>query len=192
MRLARRFLFLDHGARAHDDAPATSLLIILDSRAAVDVAAGREVRTLYQLSDLAGCHLRVVDQRDERGHDFLEIVRRNVGRHADGDARRSVDDEIGDRRRKNFRLLQSIVEVGREIDSVLVDVGEHLHRDAGEARFRIAVSRRRISIDAAEVPLSIDKWVAQRKVLDHAHQRVVDRSVTVRVILAEHVADHGR
>ena len=31
--------------------------------------------------------------------------------------------------RKDRRLLQPVVEVRREIDGVLVDVGEHLHRD---------------------------------------------------------------
>ena len=44
----------------------------------------------------------------------------------------------------------------------------------------------------AEVALPVDQRVAQREVLRHAHQRVVDRRVAVRVVLAEHVADDGR
>ena len=53
LRLVRGFLFLDHRARAHDDAPATRVLIILDAGTAVDVAAGREVGTLDELPELA-------------------------------------------------------------------------------------------------------------------------------------------
>ena len=99
--LARRFLFLDDGTRAHHDASASGLLVILDSGAAVDVSAGREVGTLDQLSDVAGSHLRIVDQRREGGDDFTEVVRWDVGRHADRDSRGSVDDEIGNGRGKS-------------------------------------------------------------------------------------------
>ncbi len=39
--------------------------------------------------------------------------------------------------------------------------------------------------------LPVDEWIAQREILHHAHERVVHALVAVRVILAEHVADHG-
>src|SRR5436305_401042 len=126
--------FSSMSARARIDASASGLLVILDSGAAVDVSAGREVGTLDQLSDVAGSHLRIVDQRREGGDDFTEVVRWDVGRHADRDSRGSVHDEIGNGRGKNFGLEQPVVEVRREIDGVLVDVGEHLHRHAGKSR----------------------------------------------------------
>ena len=62
LRLVRGFLLLDHRTRAHDDAAATRLLIILDAGAAVDVAARREVGTLDELPDLARRHVRIVDR----------------------------------------------------------------------------------------------------------------------------------
>ena len=100
--------------------------------------------------------------------------------------------EIRNRRRKNLRLHEPVVEVRREIDGVLVDVGQHLHRDARESRFGVAVRRGGIAIDAAEVSLAVDERIAQREVLHHSHERVVDRRVAVRVVFAEHVADDGR
>ena len=63
---------------------------------------------------------------------------------------------------------------------------------AHEARFGVAVRRRRIAVDRAEVPLAVDERIAQREILHHAHERVVDRRVAVRVVLAEHVADDRR
>ena len=58
------------------------------------------------------------------------------------------------------------------------------------ARFGVPVSRRRIAVDRAEVALPVNQRVAQRKRLRHAHHRVVHRGVAVRMILAEHLADH--
>ena len=187
------FLFFDHRAGAHDDAAAARLLIILDAGAAVDVAAGREIGTLDDLSELASTSSSGLSiSRDDRRDDFTEVVRRNVRRHSDRDSRRAVDEKIRNRRRKNLRLLKPVVEVRREVDGVLVDVREHLHRDAREARFGVSVGRRRIAVDRAEVSLAIDERIAQREVLHHAHERVVDRLIAVRMVLAEHVADDRR
>ena len=46
-----------------------------------------------------------------------------------------------------------------------------------------------VVVDRAEVALAVDERVAQREVLRHADERVVDRRVAVRVVLAHHVAD---
>ena len=42
----------------------------------------------------------VCDQRDQRIDDLAEVVRRDVGRHADGDAGRAVDQQVRDARRQ--------------------------------------------------------------------------------------------
>ena len=192
LRPARRLLLLDHGPRAHDDAAAAGLVGLLDALAAVDVPAGREVRALDHLPELRDGGVGVVDQQLDRLGDFLEVVRRDVGRHADRDAGRAVDEQVRDLGGQDRRLLEPVVEVGLEVDGVLVDVLQHLDRDPGEPRLGVPVRRRRIAVDRAEVPLPVDQRIAQREVLHHAHQRVVDRPVAVRVILAQHVADHRR
>ena len=45
-----------------------------------------------------------------------------------------------------------------------------------------------LEVGRAEVAVAVDERVAQREVLGHAHQRVVDRAVAVGVVLAHHVA----
>ena len=86
LRPSGRLLLLDHGAGAHDDLAASRLLVVLDAGTTVDERAGREVRARYQLGQLLDRGFRIVDERQRGGDDFAQVVRRNVRRHADGDA----------------------------------------------------------------------------------------------------------
>jgi hypothetical protein len=60
-----------------------------------------------------------------------------------------------------------------------------------QPRLGVAHGRGAVAVAAAEVALAVDQRVALRKVLRHAHQRVVGRAVAVRVELAQHVAHHA-
>ena len=58
-------------------------------------------------------------------------MRRDIGRHAHGDAAGAIDEQVREARRQDDRLSLIAVVIGLEIDSVLVDVLEDLH---GRAR----------------------------------------------------------
>ena len=73
-------------------------------------------------------HVGLVDQRDAGVDDLAEIVRRNIGRHADRDAARAIDQQIGEARRQDRRLLLLAVVIGLEIDGVGVDVLDQRQR----------------------------------------------------------------
>ena len=91
------------------------------------------------------------------------------------------------------RLLLAAVVVRLEVDRVLVEVVEQrTWATLREPRLGVALGRRRIAVDRAEIALPVDQRHAHGEVLRHAHQRVVDRLVAVRVILAHHVADDAR
>ena len=135
---------------------------------------------------------RIADQRDAGVDQFAQIMRRDIGRHADGDAAGAVDQEIGKARRQHHRLVLVAVVIGLEVDGVLVDVVEQRHRRLGQPAFGVAHGRRRIAVDRTEIALPVDQLQAHGEILRHAHQRVVDRLVAVRVIFAHHVADHAR
>ncbi len=189
LALAQR---LDVRPSAHDHAAAAGLVGVLDAAVADDDAAGREVRALDVPHQPADLDLRVVDVGD-RGVDRLaQVVRRDVGRHADGDAGRAVDQQVREAGGQHDRLLARLVVVGDEVDRVHVDVPQHLRREACEPRLGVTHRGRRIVVDRAEVALRLDQRVAHREVLPEAHQRVVDGGVAVRVELAEHVADDAR
>jgi hypothetical protein len=74
------------------------------------------------------------------------------------------------------------------VDRLLVDVAQQLGGDARQAGLGVPHGRRR-ELAGAEVPLAVDERVARGEVLRQADQRVVDRRVAVRVIVAHHLAD---
>ena len=116
---------------------------------------------------------------------------RNIGGHPHGDTARSVDQEIGQPRRQHSRLLQPVVEVGLEVDRVLVDVVQHGHRHTRQPRLGVTVGRRPVAVDGAEIALAGDQRIPEREILYHPHEGIVDRTVAVRVILAQYIAHHG-
>jgi hypothetical protein len=130
----------------------------------------------------------VVDQEAQGVARFAEVVRGDVGRHADRDAAGAVHDEVGQGRGQDERLLQGAVEVVAPIHRVLLDITQHLHGDSGEPRFGVAHGRCVVAVDRAEVALPVDQGVAQREVLRHAHHRFVHGRVAVRMVLAKDLA----
>ena len=177
------------GLGADDDAAATGGEGALDAVLAEDDAAGGKVRPFDEVGEVVDIGARIINQVGEGVAKLAEVVRRDVGGHADGDSRAAVQEQIGHAGRHHQRLGQAFVEVGAEIDRILVDVNQHLAGDLGEAGFSVAHRRRGIGVNTAEVTLAVDQRRPHREVLSHPHQGVVDRSVAVRVELAEDLAD---
>ena len=141
-------------------------------------------------SDVGQRGVRIVHQRNGRVDNLGEIVRRNLGRHADGDTVGAVDDQVRNARRQNHRLDRGVVEIGNEVDGVLVDVGQQLFGDLGETRLGIPVGRGRIAIDRAEVALSVDQWIAQAPGLRQTHHGVINSGIAVGMVFLQTLADH--
>ncbi len=158
-----------------------------------DLAAGREVGSLDVLQQrfgvgVAGSSIiatRAVD-------DLAEVVRRDVRRHADGDAGRAVHQQLRHRGRQHDRLLARRIVGASEGHRLALEVFEQRLRDAGQPHLGVAHGRRAVAVERAEVALAVDQRVAKREGLRHAHHRLVGGGIAVRVILAEHFADHGR
>ena len=161
-----------------------------DAVAAQYHAAGREIGTLHMVFDqLANGEVRVVDQRAAGVDDFAEIVRRNVGRHADGNAARAVDQEVRELRRQHRRFPDAVIVVGLEIDRILVDVLQQMVRRTRQPGFGVAHGRRPVAVHGAEIALTVYERQAHGEILGHADQRIVDRRIAVRVVFAHDVAD---
>ncbi len=188
-RFAAAAALFDPGLGPHDQRAAAELVAGADAVAAEDDAAGREVRPRHVFHDLRHGELGIVDQRAARVDQFAEIVRRDVGRHADGDAAGAVGQQVGIGRRQDGRLLFALVVVRLELDRVLVDVGEQRFGGVGQPRLGVAHGRRRIAVHRTEIALPGNQRQAHGEVLRHAHHGVVDRAVAVRMVLAHHVAD---
>ena len=76
-----------------------------DAGAPQDESARREIGSWNDLAQFVDRYFRVVEVRKARIDHFAEIVRGNVGRHADGNAACAVDKQIGYLRRQHGRLL---------------------------------------------------------------------------------------
>ena len=184
---------LDPRARPHQHRAAAGLVGGEDALLSKNDGAGRKVRTRHVfLDDLADRKAGVVDQRATGIDHLAEIVRRDVGRHADGDAAGAVDQHVRKARRQHHRLLRAFVVVRLEIDGVLVDIVDQRVPGARQPRLRIPHCRRPVAVHRAEVTLALDQRQPHREVLGHPHQRVVDRLIAVRMILTHDVADDAR
>ena len=130
-------------------------------------------------------------QQEQAGVDQLGgVVRRDGGGHAHGDAGGAVGQQVGEAGRQDHRLFVLAVVGGAEIDRVLVDAVEQQLGGLGQAALGVAHGRGVIAVDVAEVALAVDQRIALGEVLGQADQGVIDRDVAVRVVLADHVADH--
>ena len=118
-------------------------------------------------------------------------MRRDIGRHADGDAAGAIDQQVRDPARQDDRLQLLLVVVRLEIDGVLVDVGHQ--GDGGRGHLGLGVTHRggHIAVDRAEIALAVDQHQPHREGLGHPHQGHIDRGVAVGVEPAQHVADHA-
>ena len=184
---------LDMRLAAHQDRAATGRIGRQDARTAQDDGAGGEVGPRNEAHQLFQRDRRIVDHRHAAIDDLAEIVRRDVRRHADGNAAGAVHQEVREPRRQDDRLLLATVVIVLEVDGFLVDVGEQRLRHLVETRLGVAHGRRRIAVDRAEIALPLDERRAQRPVLRHADQGVVDRGIAVRMVLTHHLThDTGR
>ncbi len=180
---------LDVGAGLHAHAPTPGLVGVLDAAVAEDDPAGGEVGPLDVPHQAVDLDLRIIDVGDRRGDHLAQVVRRDVRRHPDRDSRGAVDEQVGEARGEHQRFAARAVVVRHEVDRVHVEVAQHLGGDACEAGLGVPHGRSRIVVERAEVALTVDELVAHREVLGHAHERVVDRAVAVRVIVAHHLTD---
>ena len=187
---------LGRGLGAQRDRAAAGRVGVEDAVTADDEAAGRKVGPGNGLEDGLEARLArlaaMLDEGDDAVDDFPHVVRRDVGRHADGDAGRAVDEQVRIGRRQDRRFFGRLVEVGDEVDGFLVEVAHHLFGQRLETRFRVPVGRGRIAVHGTEVPLAVDQEIPHVEVLREPHERVVCRLVAVRVVVADDLADDLR
>src|SRR5262245_22480069 len=162
----------DPRPKLHHAAP--GLVSLLDAFTAVNESPGGKIRPRDHLYQIRGLCVRMLEALNGRLADLAQVVRRNLGRHADVDSVRTVDQQVRHARRQHCRFLKLFVVVGDEFDGFLLDVGEQFCRDSREARFSVTVGGRIVSVDATPISLPVNQRVAHRKILRHPHHRIVN------------------
>ena len=179
------------GGRRRDLADDDGLLVLaLDPRPHPDLAA--PVVVLADIHEPAGGEVGeeldglLLEDRDLRLEQLGEVVRQDLGRHADGDALGAGDQQDRELGRQDDRLFVATV-VGRPV------LGEGLVEEglAGElGQPALDVARRRGAVageDVAEVALALDEVV----LVGQHDEGVADRGVAVRVELHRVADDVG-
>ena len=172
---------------AHHHAAPARLECVAHALNAVDHTPGGEIRCLHVLHEVLHGAIGVVHQVHHAVHHFAEVVGRHVRGHPHRDACGAVDEQVRNLGRQHRRFLQALVEVGAEVDRLLVQVGQHLLGRLSKACLGVTHGCRVVSVDGPEVPLPVHHGVAQGPVLGHADHGVVHRAVAVRVVLSEHL-----
>ena len=163
-----------------------------DAAAAHDDACSGEVRAFDVLHQAGQVDVGVVDIGHAAVDDLAEVVGRDIGSHADGDALTAVDQQVREAAGQDARLLLRLVEVGVPVDGVLVDVGQHLDSHPAHAGFGVTVSSRGVAVHRAEVALAVHQRVAQGEILCQTDHRVVDGGVAVGMVRTQHRTDGVR
>ncbi|MNI21319.1 hypothetical protein D3C73_748370 [compost metagenome] len=177
---------------AHDDAAATRAIAFAHAGHAIDDAARGEVRRRDDLDEFIDRAGRIAQAIQAAVDHFLQVVRRNIGGHAHGNTRTAVDQQVGQARRQQQRFLFATVVVGAEVHRFLVDVGQQFVGDLRQADFGVTHRRGVVAVDGAEVALAVDKHIAHGEILRHADNGVINRLVTMGVVLTDNVPDDTR
>ena len=177
------------GFGAHHAAPPAGAIGIQHAFGAQHEATAGEVWALDVGHEAFEGQVRLVDEVHQGAAALPEVVGRDAGGHAHGDALGAIHQQIREARRQDDGLFHAAVVVGDEIHRVLVDVPHHLVGHPRQAGLGVAHGRRGIPVDGAEVALAIHQHVAHGKGLGHADEGVVDRRVAMGMVLAHHVAD---
>ena len=184
---------LDAGASAHDHAALAGAVGQLEFFQPQHQAAGGEVRAVDELHQLVHRDILqlgpAIDHVGDRVGQFAQVVRRDVRRHADRDAAVAVQQQVGQQRGQNRRLLEAAVEIIGPVDGIFFDVGQQRLGDARQPGLGVTHGRGRIPVHRAEVALPIHQRIAQAEVLRQARHRVVHGRVAMRMILAQHLTD---
>ena len=178
------------GASANVDAASPGSIRPDDSSAAIDDGASGKVRAADVLQQIVHGEPRVFQQRQAAVHHFGEIVRRNVGGHADGDAVGAVDQQVRHLGGQDLGDGEGLVVVQNRIDRFLVQIRQQFGGNRLHSHFGVALMRWRIAIHGAEVALALHQHVAHVEVLRQADDGFVDRAVAVGVVLGDHVSHH--
>ncbi len=97
-----------------------------------DRAAGGKIGAWQDFHQVVDGGVGDVDQPHDRIGHFAQVVWRDTGRHADGDAVGTVDEQIGKLRWQNDRLHVALVVRRHKVDRVAVDVFQHVRSDRRE------------------------------------------------------------
>ncbi len=177
---------------AHTNDAAARAKVFFDALAPENAATCGEIGTRDELHELIYGDGRIINEGANAVHNFPEIMGGNIGGHADGNTRGAIHEEVWKSRRNNGGLCGALLVIGGEIHGILIDIAKEFFGELGETALSVTVSSRRVAVHRTEVTLWVNEGVTHDPVLAHANEGIIDRQVTVRVVILEDFADNAR
>ncbi len=117
-------------------------------------------------------------------------MRRNAGRHADGDAACTICQQIGEQTGHNLGLFVFTIVGWAKVRCVLIKPVHELNGRARQTCFGISIRRRIIAVDVAKVALPVNQRIPQRKSLREPDHCLINGLVAMRMIFTDNIADN--
>ena len=135
--------------------------------------------------------LGVIQYTDAGIDDLPQIVGRDIGGHANGNAGGAVHQQVGEAGGEDPGLPSGLVKVGVPVHGFFVDIPEHFLGNTGQPGLRITVGGRGISVHGTKVAVAVHQHIAHGKILCQTHQSVIYALVSVGMVPAQYVAHAG-
>ena len=152
----------------------------MDTASAQNHGTGRKIRSLDNIHDFFDIRCSVIfdtviDDLYHAVNGLPEIMRRDIGGHADRDTGRTIDQKIGKTGRHNNRLFFRIIKVWNKVDRIFIDVCHHLHGDLAQTGLCVSHGRCPVTVHGTEIAVSVNQGIAHIPVLGHIDQGTVNR-----------------
>ena len=85
--------------------------------------------------------------------------------------------------------MRGVIVVCSEIYGISIDISKHFPSDTGHANFGVTHGCRRVAVDRAKIPLSIDEGITQGKLLRHTDDGVVDGDIAMGMIFTDYITN---
>ena len=121
-----------------------------------DVAAAGEIGGGSVLHQLGGGERGLFEQGYSGGGNFAQVVRRDFGGHAHGNAGGAVEQHHGQAGGQGNGLFKRAVVIRHKIHRALMQLGKQQFGNRGEAGFGVAHGGRAVAIARAEVADAVD------------------------------------
>ncbi|MNG94648.1 hypothetical protein D3C79_536630 [compost metagenome] len=149
------------GTSAQVDFTAPGTVSLFDATATVDDRRRREVRPRDVFHQAFDADVFIIDVSQAAVDNLRQVMRRNVGGHADSDTRRAVDQQVRDLGWHDGRDLLGAIIVRHEVDGFLFQIRQQFVSNFGHAHFGITHRRGGVAVDGTEVTLTVHQHIAQ-------------------------------
>ena len=185
-------LLHDLGTATQGDLAAACGICRTDAAASHNHAAGGEIGSLDVLHQARQINFRVINQGNHAADDFAQIVRRDVGGHADRNALAAVDQPVGEPAGQHVGFLLGFVKVRVPVNGILINIRQHFACNFGHAGFGITVSSRGVAVHGTKVALAVNQRITQAEILCQTHHRVIHTGIAVGVVSTQHSTNRIR